>query len=531
MSLFTITKEESNTFLEFNSNNNPDFTDAMSMLSDITSMDEFCYNCAKINIDDLYDHSESIINKIINDEKYFNIIDLVPILNELFEERNLAKQNMLARSKVSFDNLKEIYKINDRIVLKTDGKLMGGTILNTESYFDSYSMTKKFQITYQMIFSNGKEFYAGSRKAIIDFYTGIRHINSFDIKKPTATDTNFLTSRGQKIKALGNGCNYKSYDGTMFIKSMYGPIHFNASGRIMIDAVGFKQFNPNYGIKDSNGIMDNMTDDLVFMCYPFLHGFSFTTKQWGEIDVDYVSDIVFDDTAFDTLVLDPKLKSLSKALVTNVEYGFKDVISGKSGGCIFLLHGPPGVGKTLTSEAISEHLHKPLYSVTVGECGITPVELETKLSRILEIADKWNAIILIDEADIYMEQRQTSDIVRNAMVGIFLRLLERYQGIMFLTTNRVTELDEAFRSRISVIIGYEPFNVETRIKVWQNLLKAANMDLDIETITEMSTENNINGRQIKNAIRLVQCLRHDREKNGLEQISIRDDFSEVFELI
>ena len=171
-----------------------------------------------------------------------------------------------------------------------------------------------------------------------------------------------------------------------------------------------------------------------------------------------------------------------------------------------------------------------MYSVTVGECGITPVELETKLSRILEIADKWNAIILIDEADIYMEQRQTSDIVRNAMVGIFLRLLERYQGIMFLTTNRVTELDEAFRSRISVIIGYEPFNVETRKKVWQNLLKAANMDLDIETITEMST-NNINGRQIKNAIRLVQCLRHDREKNGLEQNSIIDDFSEVFELI
>jgi len=172
-----------------------------------------------------------------------------------------------------------------------------------------------------------------------------------------------------------------------------------------------------------------------------------------------------------------------------------------------------------------------LYSVTVGECGITPVELETKLARILEIASKWNAIILIDEADIYMEQRQTSDIVRNAMVGIFLRLLERYQGIMFLTTNRATELDEAFRSRISIIIGYKPFDVETRIKVWHNLLKAANMDLDISTITEMSTKYNINGRQIKNAIRLIQCLRHDRDKNGLEQILIRDDFSEVFELI
>jgi adenylate kinase family enzyme len=382
-----------------------------------------------------------------------------------------------------------------------------------------------------MIFSNGKEFYAGSRKAVIDFYTGVRDINAFDIRKPTDADMEFLTIRGKRIRELGIGCNYKAYDSTMFIKSMYGPIHFNASGRIMIDAVGFKQFNPNYGLRDSNGTMDSMSDDLVFMCYPFLNGFSFTAKRWGEIDIDYVSDIMFDDTAFETLVLDPKLKALSEALVTNVEYGFKDIISGKSGGCIFLLHGPPGVGKTLTCEAISEKLHQPMYSITVGECGTTPVELETKLARILEIANKWNAIILIDEADIYMEKRQNSDIVRNAMVGIFLRLLERYQGIMFLTTNRATELDEAFRSRISIIIGYKAFDVETRVKVWNNLLQVANVNLSQDEIKDISTKYDINGRQIKNAIRLVQCMRHDRIKNNLEQIPILDDFSEVFELI
>jgi len=59
-------------------------------------------------------------------------------------------------------------------------------------------------------------------------------------------------------------------------------------------------------------------------------------------------------------------------------------------------------------------------------------------------------VLLLDEADIFMEQRSESDIKRNAMVGIFIRLLEYYQGILFLTTNRSGGLDQAFASRISV---------------------------------------------------------------------------------
>ena len=53
------------------------------------------------------------------------------------------------------------------------------------------------------------------------------------------------------------------------------------------------------------------------------------------------------------------------------------------------------VGKTLTAEAISEYLHRPLYAVSVGELGTSVVELERKLSEILEVASIWNAVILI----------------------------------------------------------------------------------------------------------------------------------------
>jgi SpoVK/Ycf46/Vps4 family AAA+-type ATPase len=55
--------------------------------------------------------------------------------------------------------------------------------------------------------------------------------------------------------------------------------------------------------------------------------------------------------------------------------------------------------------------------------------------------------MLIDEADIFLEKRSTEDIERNAVVGTFLRLLEYYDGVLFLTTNRVHNFDEAFYSR------------------------------------------------------------------------------------
>jgi len=60
----------------------------------------------------------------------------------------------------------------------------------------------------------------------------------------------------------------------------------------------------------------------------------------------------------------------------------------------------------------------------VGELGTTINELEDKLRNILEVACHWDAVILLDEADIFLEKRTDNDIQRNAMVGIFLRLLE-----------------------------------------------------------------------------------------------------------
>jgi len=182
---------------------------------------------------------------------------------------------------------------------------------------------------------------------------------------------------------------------------------------------------------------------------------------------------------------------------------------GKGGGCIFLLHGNPGTGKTLTAEAVAELLHRPLYSVSVGELGTSTQTLETKLRDILDVASHWNAVILIDEADIFLEKRTENDINRNAMVGIFLRLLEYHQGVLFLTTNRVKCFDEAFHSRISVALKYNDLTDQSREVIWTNLLESAKITgFDVKELAK----HKLNGRQIRTAIRLAQALAYSEGK-------------------
>jgi len=167
------------------------------------------------------------------------------------------------------------------------------------------------------------------------------------------------------------------------------------------------------------------------------------------------------------------------------------------------------VGKTLTAEAIAEMLHRPLYSVSMGELGTTPDALEAHLQDVLDLCVPWGALVLIDEAEMLLEARTKSDIVRNAMVCVMLRLLEYYQGVLFLTSNRVDALDPAFQSRVQCALRYEPLNTTSRRQIWCNLLAARGIEpgtagscVDVDRLAT----HELNGRQIKNALQLALAL-------------------------
>jgi MoxR-like ATPase len=108
-------------------------------------------------------------------------------------------------------------------------------------------------------------------------------------------------------------------------------------------------------------------------------------------------------------VLDEKKNELVKALVTfhiETDRTIKtDFMDGKVEGLIMLLHGGPGTGKTLTAESIAELVQRPLYRVTCGDFEIDAESVEKYLESVLFIESTWNCVVLLDEADVFLEER------------------------------------------------------------------------------------------------------------------------------
>lgn len=175
---------------------------------------------------------------------------------------------------------------------------------------------------------------------------------------------------------------------------------------------------------------------------------------------------------------------------------------------------------------------KPLYRVTCGDIGTKPDEVEKYLESVLHLSKSWGCVVLLDEADVFLEQRTLHDLERNALVSVFLRVLEYYEGILILTSNRVGTFDEAFKSRIQLSLHYDALSQGQRQKVWQNFLNrlegmsneppamvtvpgtherrpAEPIGIDFDDIrcylSELA-EFKMNGRQIRNALTTARQL-------------------------
>ncbi len=255
-----------------------------------------------------------------------------------------------------------------------------------------------------------------------------------------------------------------------------------------------------------------LTDEQRLLATPWVRGFDLKSKQWCELCVDELRPMTWNDEAFDKLVLPGDEKQLAwefvEAKSLSQSEKFDDFIPDKGRGLIILMFGPPGVGKTFTAEAVADKSRVPLYAMSAAELGTAPDTVEKALENALGLCRMWNAMLLLDEADVFLGARTSDSIARNELVAIFLRMLEYYQGTMFLTTNRIASIDPAFQSRIDLFLPYHDLSSEARREVWCNFIERAGQDkFDVtdESLHKLS-QLSLNGREIKNLIKSAQLL-------------------------
>ncbi|KAK7019025.1 AAA family ATPase [Favolaschia claudopus] len=266
-----------------------------------------------------------------------------------------------------------------------------------------------------------------------------------------------------------------------------------------------------------------LTEEETLLTTNILRGFSFTEKQWFQLFIENYSDIA----SFDRLVLPDASKSLIRALVSShlrvEDDKFDDIIKGKG-------TRPRHRSARFTrcrqdvdaQSALLSTPGAPCMLVSSGDLGTSASHLERELTRILDLAHTWRAVLLIDEADVFLEKRTLTDVHRNALVSVFLRLLEYYEGILFLTTNRVNTFDGAFQRSQAPLEG-----------LFEQAHCGAGADVTEEGYDALS-KYDINGGKSKTPSKLQRVWHRSRARGlNLEYLETvlktQADFAEAFE--
>ncbi|KAH8699358.1 P-loop containing nucleoside triphosphate hydrolase protein [Phaeosphaeriaceae sp. PMI808] len=390
-----------------------------------------------------------------------------------------AFEDYILNAVITFDHLWMIFQPGATVVSKSKDTLAAFELERSE-YNESH-LGKFLQLKCECVGWSGKHF--GRRKeniCVLEFHgtEKIQKLHAFPLgfhENREAVKAE-LIERGKKFESLA-GYQYKA-----------------KRNRNISDKGKAEDTIIKTGQCSKQMVRIKLTPYYQMLCKSRVRRYSLKLKKWVDFFVDLVSDITWNTNAFDSLVLPKNQKELilgfSESQVENRQ-AFDDVIQGKGKGVIMLLSGPLSVGKTLTAEAVAESMQVPLHTISSGDLGSSPREVEIRLLNILELVARWNAILLLDECDVFLEARSTHDLERNKIVATFFRTLEYCEGILFMATNRVDNIDTAFQSRIHVSMVYPELTCTSHL-FRKYLDELASVEL--------------NGRQIKNILKVANLL-------------------------
>lgn len=189
---------------------------------------------------------------------------------------------------------------------------------------------------------------------------------------------------------------------------------------------------------------------------------------------------------------------------------------GHSDGVKALFKGPSGTGKTLAARHLASALSRPLYRVDLAATVSKYIgETERNLERVFEAAESLDVVLLLDEGDALMAGRtqvgSATDRYANLETNYLLQRLERYRGVMVVTTNAADRIDAAFTRRMDATLDFPLPDALTRLALWQTHLGSL-QHVSGETLERVALRCQLSGGQIRNAALHAALLAIERAR-------------------
>jgi len=383
---------------------------------------------------------------------------------------------------------------------------MQGAFRLMSTYYDD--LDEAFTLNGEGSFWNGIKWATLDRGWIVKLSEGSLVLADLLIHKMTPDICRRLTERGRKYTSLA-GVHYRLHRGR---RIMIDRLTWNTFGYIPPagdSAFPFPVLRDRSGVRINDDIPPVLEEDIDLLPQ-FTRGFDLERNIWGLFDVDEVKPITFNDNAWKHIVLEESSKTIIEEVVGAFDFNKEALAGEEETGLVMLLHGPSGIGKTATVEAIAEYFRRPLYSLPLGILPLDTTLLGDTLTSRLDMARTWNAIILIEAGDILMQTQRENDPIMEEHIRIstILEFFQHHRCIVFVTARTTCPV---YMSHFALTIQYHELDADSRQTLWSSMLSSEGDNISRRDIEELSRVA-VNGRAMRNIHMTAKVLARSRKQ-------------------
>ena len=190
-----------------------------------------------------------------------------------------------------------------------------------------------------------------------------------------------------------------------------------------------------------------------------------------------------------------------------------------------LFYGPPGTGKTLTAGLLGKSVNIDVYRVDLSMVISKYIgETEKNLEKVFQKAEHKNWILFFDEADALFGKRTSisdaHDKYANQEIAYLLQRLEDYNGLVILSSNMRSNVDEAFGRRLQSIIHFPVPKPNERLKLWQSSFSTKTELAEDVNLELLSEKFELAGGSIINVVQYASLMALDRGENIIRKMDL-----------